>query len=74
MKSVRRALVSISIVAALVGGPAAAVSAETSEDEVVSVQSSTCPSGYTGVILDFYVGNPPQHVYTLRLCQNILPN
>ncbi|MDQ3982002.1 MAG: hypothetical protein M3271_04905 [Actinomycetota bacterium] len=40
---------------------------------IIEVEDSECPYGYSGVVLDFYVGNPPRHVFTLRACQNIVP-
>jgi ABC-type glycerol-3-phosphate transport system substrate-binding protein len=39
----------------------------------VGVELHQCPEGYTGVVIEVLIGDPPQHVIVIRACQNILP-
>ena len=73
MKTIVRTILSLSLVAALLGGPvtSAAADATVGDAEVVRVEQRPCPPGQIGTVLDFYVGNPPQHVFTLTLCRGI---
>lgn len=73
MKRLFRGLITTAVIASLVAGPATLASADTgSGAAIVTIEESECPEGYTGVVLDFYIGDPPRHVYTLRACQNII--
>lgn len=68
MFKTRQTVVAALVSSALIASVGAAQATTPADSSVVRVDRASCPYPSTGYVLDFWYGDPPRHLFTVRLC------